>query len=80
MKLQKGDKAVVLDTAVIPGSLVGQRVKIIGVLEDSKTYWCKTKQGRFWINESGLESVKVHKRKERIRRKIEVLQAKIRAL
>lgn len=80
MKFKKGDRVIVLDTIHTPSVLVGMRVKVIGVCESDKTYWCETKVDkcrlRYWISEYSLELVKTYKHKERIMRKIEKLQAK----
>lgn len=81
MKFKKGDNVIVLDKIHTPNDLIGQIVKIIGKFENDKSYWCETKQRkRYWLYESNLELVKNHKRKERKRRKIEKLQAELRAI
>lgn len=81
MKFQKGDKVIVVDAIGIPSSLIGQRMRVVAVLSDGVTCWCQPKQGgRFYLNASVLETIKIHRRKERIKRKIEVLQAKIQVL
>lgn len=81
MKLQKGDKAIVLDAIGVPSSLIGQQIRVLGVLDDGRTCWCQAKQGgRFYLNASALETIRVHRRKERKRRRIAKLQKQLEAI